>query len=429
MTKQRVGALRWSAVLLISLLTLPLAAAAAELAVWYPAIDWANPKVMEQYFREFSDSTGIRIQGYPTAWGDLHQKIKVAVAGGAGPDVAIVNRQAILTWAIVDRFLAPLEGALGPDFRRADYIDPTITEVLFKGRLYGVPFDFQLRGMFWNKRLFAEAGLPVDQPPQVLDDLVAYDRRLTRVGSDGALERLGFYPDFDNWYAYGWIWTFGGDIFDWKTGEVAIDTPRNQQVYEWFESWGQRHPFGSVTSLLAACGSAGDSMGAFRKDRLGIMMHAATYITNIRRDLPDLEFGTGRVPLPPGGRNGLWAGGLGVVMPIGSREPQAAGKLIRFLTSHEVQRRWFQATERFPAHRRALVSVPVKDPEMRAIVVQSEEQVPKPPLFELFGPPLGNARTQVLRLQTTPAQALFDAQKTVAGRFAEVNFAEAWQGM
>jgi multiple sugar transport system substrate-binding protein len=402
-------------------------AAGKPLVVWYPDVDWANPKVIESYLQEFSRETGIAVEGYPTAWSDLHQKIKVAVAGGAGPDVAIVNREEILAWVVVNRMVEPLDAVLGPDFRRGDYIDATIKEVQFQGRLYGMPFDFQLRGLFWNTRLFAEAGLPPETPPRNLDELVEYDRKLTRISGDTAMEQLGFYPHGDNWYAQGWIWTFGGDIFDWNKGIPTIDTPRNRQVYEWMESWGRRYPFTMVTDFYGRYGASGDSLGAFMKERVGITMQAATHIsTNIRPNHPDLQFKTGVVPQPPGGANGIWAGGLGIIMPVGCKDPAAAGKLIKFLTSSTIQQRWFETTERFPAHRRALATVRIRDENMRAIAAQSEEQKVRPPLYGVIAPAVNNAKIQVMRLLQAPAAAVAEAQKTVEARFAEVKFTEMW---
>jgi len=40
-------------------------------------------------------------------------------------------------------------------------------------------------------------------------------------------------------------------------------------------------------------------MGAFRQERMGMMMHAHTFITDINREQSDLNFPVGRGPMPP----------------------------------------------------------------------------------------------------------------------------------
>src|SRR5438094_457229 len=48
--------------------------------------------------------------------------------------------------------------------------------------------------LYWNRRMFREAGLDPDRPPRTRAELIAAARRLTRRDSAGRLARLGLEP-------------------------------------------------------------------------------------------------------------------------------------------------------------------------------------------------------------------------------------------
>ncbi len=392
---------------------------------WYLDQGWTYKDVMKQLLSRFEQETGLKVNLVPMT--DVHQKLPVAVAGGSGPDVAAVDSTMPLVWALTSNLLLPLEKHLeGAGHRPVGYLQ---REVSFGGHQYALPFDFQLRGLYWNVDHLSEAGYDASRPPQTLAELDEYARRLTRLDASGQIERLGFYPAFDNWNAPGWLWTFGGELFDWGQGRVTLVSPAHLRALSWMQSYGQRLRFADVQRFYQGLNG---SLEAFANGRVSLLPHAATFIPYLKRQFPQLRFETGRVPSPPEGRNGVWPGGLAVVVPVGGGEAEAVGKLLRFLARPEVGLEWFRLTAqaRFPTDVRALprVQAELRDVQMRHMVEQAAALQARPPLWGSFLSVTDRARNEVLQLAKTPEQALADAQRELEGLLASAGVLRAWQG-
>jgi len=117
----------------------------------------------------------------------------------------------------------------------------------------------------------------------------------------------------NNWGTPAWIWTFGSEFFDWETGRPTVNIPKNREVLEWMQGYSDRWPVELFQGFMQSNG--GNVLNAFPQGKVAMMLNGATFIPDFRSRFPNLRFQTGRVPIPPGGRNGIWAGGLSVVIP------------------------------------------------------------------------------------------------------------------
>ncbi|EQD63367.1 extracellular solute-binding protein family 1, partial [mine drainage metagenome] len=60
------------------------------------------------------------------------------------------------------------------------------------GTLYGLPATTDPNALYWNKILFAKAGLNPDKPPTTLKQLSEMAARLTIIKPDGTIQQAGF---------------------------------------------------------------------------------------------------------------------------------------------------------------------------------------------------------------------------------------------
>ena len=91
---------------------------------------------------------------------NMEQKLLTTIAGGSGmPD--------ILVW---DRFNTPVYASKGALMDLSDYVskdkvdlaqfyDEAVKEMTYDGKLYGIPMDVDNRSLFYNKKMFQEAGI------------------------------------------------------------------------------------------------------------------------------------------------------------------------------------------------------------------------------------------------------------------------------
>lgn len=176
-----------TAVLFVSVIVSSATSSAANTELRFLAVDY-SPQLM-LYLKavvipEFEAKHGAQVVVDQAGWDNRMDKILVALAAGRPYDVVVTayySRYEESTSGI----LAPLDDFIA-DWDVADKIPAALWESLkWDGRSYVIPQMSDIRGMAYNKRLFAEAGLDPDTPPQSWQDLVAYTRRLTRMSEFG----------------------------------------------------------------------------------------------------------------------------------------------------------------------------------------------------------------------------------------------------
>src|SRR5829696_3228738 len=163
-----------------------------------------------------------------------------AVKAGAGiPDVIVEDRPK-LGQAAANNIETNLQ-----EWATRDGIDGTAfwpftwAQTLYNGDTYGIPFETDVRVLFWNKNAFREAGLDPDKPPKTWAELEEYADKLDKKASDGTYERIGFMPLI----RVGWeVWGYTNDV-DWITvdGKPAINTPRAVETLDWIKKWVNRY--------------------------------------------------------------------------------------------------------------------------------------------------------------------------------------------
>ena len=137
------------------------------------------------------------------------------------------------------------------------------------------------------------------------------------------------------------------------------------------------------------------------------------------------SFTTGRVPHPPGGRNGTWGGGTAVAVPAGVKNVDLALKLARFFGETEVQIQRFlsPAGVVLPANWDALMTVG-RQLDQRLwgpLLDQFPEARPRTPLWiEYYVNQLNPAMNAVVNGSKTPEKALEDVQLVMQERFADI---------
>lgn len=171
-------------IVLCALLTLSLGTGAKELrflAVGYSAelIDYVNKSVAPG----FEARHKLKVTVESTDWNGRMDKILVSIAGGVPYDIVVTGFYSPYEEGS-QGLLAPLDGYLGQWQKTSSFPRPVWEALKWNGRTYVVPQNNDLRGMAYNKALFAEAGLDPEHPPQSWDDLIRSARRLTRLEGD-----------------------------------------------------------------------------------------------------------------------------------------------------------------------------------------------------------------------------------------------------
>lgn len=255
----------------------------------------------------------------------LQSKLPSAVTSGTGPSFVLVGIEYIQEYA-ENGMIEPID-----DFWEAtgtnedNYYENVVAKSYVDGTLYGVPMQYNLQYLYYNKDLFEEAG--IDSAPSTFDELAEDARALT----DKNAGRYGLAMPSDFGYYVQYLWGNGGDVIDTSTGEVLLDSQENIDTLTWLQELaGDVSPAG-LTSADA------DTM--FQAGQLAMLISGPWNI-NV---LNGLGMNYGIAAMPAGSAGAYSAeGGCSYMVPKGTDEAtkEAVYKFMAYWMSDDVLKEW-----------------------------------------------------------------------------------------
>lgn len=135
-------------------------------------------KGMIAQFEAANPGTTVEVTSLP--WGQAFEKLATMIQGGQVPDIVEMPERWISLYANSDQ-LESLEPRIAAWPGAADLGERVLKYGrIVDGTAYMIPYGFYIRAMFWNKKLFKEAGL--DAAPATLDGFVEASRKITALG-------------------------------------------------------------------------------------------------------------------------------------------------------------------------------------------------------------------------------------------------------
>lgn len=169
----------------------------------------------EALIKEFNDThPGIQVTMSAEPWATVGQKLPAAWATGQGPDLATPSSDpgSIFNY-VKTNAAAPLDSAVGPgdDQINSDAFPAAVKDAFtVDGKLYAVPANMATLVLYYNKDMFAAAG--ITDPPATEDEFIADAKKLTIGGDQPSQFGLSL---ADNNTIQMWPilqWMSGGDI-------------------------------------------------------------------------------------------------------------------------------------------------------------------------------------------------------------------------
>jgi multiple sugar transport system substrate-binding protein len=351
---------------------------------------------------------------------DIFTRALAAVAAGKGmPDVLVDDRTQLRTRAKnkIDNDLADLAKR---DKVTGDSFWPfTWEESVSNGDPYGLPYETDIRVLYYNKAALKDAGLDPETPPKNWDDLATYADKLDQ--KDGnKLTRIGFYPLIGNIGLDSWAWCNGGE---WQTKdfEPTMNDPKNVEALAWIKKWTDRYGKSNIDAFKGTFGQGNQDEFMSGKVAMKVDIQGYTSFLNFynpsfkTKDGQDAGYGVADIPPAPGNKPASFSGGFAMVNPRGSQQTEAAWEFIKYM-SFVGQASWARDTYAMPT----VESVAKNDPVLNAqpnwpFFVKAMDYgragVYNPYYPTMMGDLLGPAVDDVLVRNKTPQEALDNAQQ------------------
>ena len=148
-------------VLLLLLVALPAQPVAAEIVVnfWnnFSGGDGEFMSAMVQNFNETHPDIRVEVSG--VTWDDYYNRLLTSIAGGIGPDVAIMHTTHVPAYANQGMLLPFDEELASRNIPVDDYVESAWTGLNYQGKQYGIPLDVHPWVLYYNKDILGELGL------------------------------------------------------------------------------------------------------------------------------------------------------------------------------------------------------------------------------------------------------------------------------
>ncbi|GAB4175474.1 MAG: hypothetical protein Fur0032_15250 [Terrimicrobiaceae bacterium] len=170
-----------------------------------------------------------------TSVSQITRRLMLAIAGGVPPDIAGIWEYDLPVYA-ENNALTPLDRmAREAGITGGDYLPVLWGLCRFRGHLWALPTTPSSTALIYNKRMFREAGLDPEHPPQTIAELEAMNERILRTGPGGRILKIGHLPEEPGWWNSLWGTWFGGPLVDGE--RILANSPENLAAYRWVESY------------------------------------------------------------------------------------------------------------------------------------------------------------------------------------------------
>lgn len=287
-------------------------------------------------------------------------KLITAVRGGTGPDVYMLDRFIVAERAATG-LLTDLTPLLEAEDASADisevHIDFAAEEATYEGNPYALPFDTDVRAIYYNKTMLSEAGVdltPFDAANGPMTwDVFKEAVNKANVDNDAGTNfaQMGYVPYYNQaWhYTYGFSW--GSDFFNEDGCEVTPATEEMIAACTWVQDWCVEMEPDKVQAFIQASMRPGapPQESPWIQGRLATVCTGDWQIANNEAYAPDMDYGITYIPVPEEGtESASWAGGWSWVIPQGAKQPEAAIKFLLWGCGAEGQRIYVEDTSHLP---------------------------------------------------------------------------------
>lgn len=164
---KRLVGLLLSVMLLVGVFAGSAFASAGEEVVFWGYWDGAIQTQIEEIINAFNAKTGNNVKY--VCQPDMMNTFQAAAIAGDVPDVMLWDATEVRRYARMDQILAIDEYLAANDVPKTDFNDESIRELSVEDKLYGLPVNIDIWGLYVNMDILRKAG--IENPPSTWDEL------------------------------------------------------------------------------------------------------------------------------------------------------------------------------------------------------------------------------------------------------------------
>lgn len=304
-----------------------------------------NPQWVATYraYEKLNPNVVIKEALLSKEWASTAEKFLAAVAAGVAPDGSAQNSHEFVHFASQGVFLDLTPYVKRDGLKASDWFTLQWNGSMFRGKQYGLPGITDSRILYWNRKLFREAGLDPDKPPATGKDLEQFAAKLNKKDASGKFVQYGFIPTIEVGMpgagnAFMWVWfnSSGGTNLNEDGTRYTVNNPKYVKALEWVVNFYDRYCGGAETAAAFFQSSAQGTQDPFNTQRLAMKVDNNSPFKDIA-SLPALDAGYAPVPVPdvPGAARSTYSCGSMFAISSSTKHPEEAWSFIRWVSQAE----------------------------------------------------------------------------------------------
>lgn len=320
---------------------------------------WEPTSVMEPLIEEYErENPGIKINYSDRNSTNYKETVngRLDETDGPGPDIAIIHNSWLPTF---EEKLTPMPSGLMDRSEYSKTFYPTALDDFSGdgGRIYAVPLMFDGLGMFYNKDLFAKAG--ISAPPDDWNEFKETALKLTEKDSSGNIKvagaAIGTSNNINHYFDLVSVLMLQNNVTmmqsDGKTAAFAAATnnKRGAATLDFYTSFAETDSENFVWS-----DALGNDLEVFARGEAAIMFAPSWRVFDVINLNQSLNFDVAPLPQLPSSETTVspeinWASYWGYGVSAKADNPEEAWKFINFLAQKESEKKMFAEASKFRA--------------------------------------------------------------------------------
>jgi len=311
-------------------------AASGKTSIEIKVAYWGGPddiKIISRVINEWQKThPDIIVRLEHTPYRGYVDKLLTRIAGRSSPDIVCTEVDLFVTFQSKN-VLLDLTPYIAKDteLNIKEFYPQILNRFTVKGSLYAIPRDTAPYAcVYYNKKLFDEAGVPYPTDDWNISDLLDKAKKLTKTDKKGRVTQYGFYT----WAWVNFVYAFGGSLVDNVNNptKCTLDSKESLAGLEFYSDLINKykvHPTSTAMTNLAM-----GVQGMFMTNRLA-MFASGIWETPGLRNIKDFEWDVALFPKGPNGLRAFGTGGSGYCILKDSKHPDEAFEVVKMLAGRK----------------------------------------------------------------------------------------------
>ncbi|WP_445486768.1 ABC transporter substrate-binding protein [Niallia sp. 03133] len=321
-----------------------------ELTFWRNYGTKAENNAFQELVSSFESAhPSIRIKLVSIPFGDYEMRLRTELVAGNAPDIMSIDSPNLALYADSGLLLS-----LDPYMKKEDYIQDipssTLKGLTYKNEIYLAPIVESGIALFYNKKLFKEAGLafPSEDPYKPLTWVQVLD--MAKKMTDSSKNIYGIDPaqgfsdgEGPAYFKMPLLWQFGGDILN-KEGTTAtgfLNSDESIEALQFYQDLYQKYHVASIEL----------PEDPFVNGHLAMSVLGSWTLADYKINHPEFKLGEefGIAPIPKGIEQVVPNGGWAVGISAKTNYPKEAWEFVQYISSYEGIKKYVKETGDIPA--------------------------------------------------------------------------------